>query len=113
MERQDEVVGAGMHLGGTERPDADILIAVIGQIDDQFAMDEHDGYLRVATSTVKYSEDAASPGSFRTEVGSRLSVLAPQPAAGGGNMLALIGEYVSRTFIQTKARPLYLMARGA
>ena len=24
-------------------------------------------------------------------------------------MLAMIGEYVSRTFIQTKARPLYIM----
>jgi hypothetical protein len=65
---------------------------VEGQIGDQFAMDEHDGYLRVATSTVKYSEDPARPGSFRAEVGSRLSVLAPQPAAGGGNTLALIGE---------------------
>lgn len=65
---------------------------VEGQIGDQFAMDEHDGHLRVATSTLKYSEDAARPGSFRVDVGSRLSVLAPQPAPGGGNTLALIGE---------------------
>jgi len=34
MERQNEMVSAGMHLAGTERPDADILIAVIGDVDD-------------------------------------------------------------------------------
>src|SRR3989449_6854573 len=56
-------------------------------------MDEHEGYLRVATSTVKLSDpDPATPGSFRLELGSRLSILAAQPASDGGSTLALIGE---------------------
>jgi len=65
---------------------------VEGHIPDQFAIDEQDGYLRIATSTVKYSSDPANPSWLRMEVGSRLSVLAPQPAEGGGSRLALIGE---------------------
>ena len=65
---------------------------VEGHVGDQFAMDEKDGYLRVATSTIGYSEDPNAPGSFHLDVSSRLSVLAPQPADGGGNTLALIGE---------------------
>jgi hypothetical protein len=68
---------------------------VEGHVDDQFAMDEKDGYLRVATTTLRSVEDPGWPGSFRFDPGSRLSVLAPQPAAGGGNTLALIGEIAS------------------
>ena len=65
---------------------------VAGHIPDQFAMDEHDGYLRVATNTVKYSADPANRGSLRLELGSRLSILAPQPGSNGGTQLALVGE---------------------
>jgi hypothetical protein len=68
---------------------------VEGFLGDQFAMDEKDGYLRVATSTNSYKEDAATPGQLRWELGSRLSILAPQPAEGGGSKLALIGEIPS------------------
>jgi len=64
---------------------------VEGSVGDQFAMDEHAGYLRVATSTSRYSVDPANPRSFRFEIGSRLSVLAPQPDPDGGNTLALVG----------------------
>lgn len=65
---------------------------VEGNVGDQFAMDEKDGYLRVATSTIGYSQDPAVPNSFHLDVSSRLSVLAPQSASSGGNTLALIGE---------------------
>jgi hypothetical protein len=66
---------------------------VEGRVDDQFAMDEHGGYLRVATSTTRYSMDpAANSRSFRFEPGSRLSVLAPQPDPAGGSNLSLVGE---------------------
>src|SRR5438132_12424042 len=65
---------------------------VDGHVADQFAMDEHEGYLRVATSTVKLTDDPAIAGSFRFELGSRLSILAPQPAPDGGSTLALVGE---------------------
>ena len=65
---------------------------VEGRVGDQFAMDEHDGYLRVATTTSRYSVDQTNPRSFRFELGSRLSVLAPQPDPGGGSNLALVGE---------------------
>ena len=77
----DPVTAAYLGSGGVE-----------GHVGDQFAMDEKDGYLRVATSTIGYSEDLNAPGSFHLEVSSRLSVLALQPAEGGGNTLALIGE---------------------
>ena len=77
----DPVTAAYLGSGGVE-----------GHVGDQFAMDEKDGYLRVATSTIGYSEDTNAPGSFHFEVSSRLSVLALQPADGGGNTLALIGE---------------------
>ncbi len=77
----DPVTAAYLGSGGVE-----------GHVGDQFAMDEKDGYLRVATSTIGYSEDLNAPGSFHLEVSSRLSVLALQPADGGGNTLALIGE---------------------
>ena len=66
---------------------------VEGHVPDQFAMDEQDGYLRVASNTVKYVGDPATPAWFRSELGSRLSILAPQPAPDGeGSTLALIGE---------------------
>ena len=65
---------------------------VEGHVADQFAMDEHEDHLRVATSTVKLIDDPAIAGSFRFELGSRLSILAPQPAADGGSTLALVGE---------------------
>ena len=66
---------------------------VEGHVPDQFAMDEQDGYLRVATNTVKYSADSATPTSLRLALGSRLSILGPQPAPDGeGTTLALIGE---------------------
>jgi beta propeller domain-containing protein len=65
---------------------------VEGHVPDQFAMDEHEGYLRVATNTVKYSTDPATPSWLRVAWGSRLSVLAPQPDTGGGTRLALVGE---------------------
>ena len=68
---------------------------VEGSVRDQFAMDEHDGYLRVATSTTRYSVDPANPRSFRLEAGSRLTVLAPRPDPGGGSNLALVGEVAS------------------
>ncbi len=77
----DPVTAAYLGSGGVE-----------GHVGDQFAMDEKDGYLRVATSTIGYSEDPNAPGSFHLDVSSRLSVLALQPADGGGNTLALIGE---------------------
>jgi hypothetical protein len=69
--------------------------AVEGSVGDQFAMDEHDGYLRVATSTSRYSVDPSHPQSFRFEPGSRLSVLAPQPDPHGGSNLALVGAIAS------------------
>ena len=64
---------------------------VEGHVADAFALDEKDGYLRVATSTVTYQEDAVDPGAFHWIAGSRLSVLAP--AAHG--TLALAGEIPS------------------
>jgi hypothetical protein len=70
---------------------------VEGHVGDQFALDEKDGYLRVATTTVSYSGDPAVPGSFRRTMGSRLSVLAPVPTGAGptGTPLALVGEIPS------------------
>ena len=65
---------------------------VQGHVPDQFAIDEEGGYLRVATSTVKYVPDAANPTWLRPSVGSRLSILAPQPADAGGSELVLVGE---------------------
>jgi hypothetical protein len=65
---------------------------VEGHVGDQFAMDEKDGYLRIATSTIGYSQDPAVPNAFHLDVSSRLSVLAPQPIEGGGSTLVLIGE---------------------
>jgi len=49
---------------------------VEGHVGDQFAMDEQDGYLRVATSTSQPSTDPSAV--HGVVVGSRLSVLAPQ-----------------------------------
>jgi beta propeller domain-containing protein len=46
---------------------------VEGAVGDQFSMDEKDGYLRIATSTSDWTEDAQ--GQFHASVGSRLSVL--------------------------------------
>jgi len=68
---------------------------VEGVVGDQFSMDEKDGYLRVATSTSKYVEDATPQPRFRFEVGSRLSVLAPQQDTEGNTTLELIGEVPS------------------
>lgn len=72
---------------------------VEGHVGDQFALDEKDGYLRIATTTVTWSEDPSNPNWLRTKLSNRLSVLAPQPvvaaageAAGTGNRLAIIGE---------------------
>jgi hypothetical protein len=67
---------------------------VEGHAGNQFAIDEKDGYLRIATSTVRsvQAPSPATPGGFQFEVGSRLSVLAPQPIAEGGTTLALVGE---------------------
>ena len=67
---------------------------VAGHAADQFAMDEKDGYLRIATSTVDYVESPppAAPGALNLDVSSRLSVLAPQPTPAGGTTLALVGE---------------------
>jgi len=68
---------------------------VEGAVGDQFSMDEQDGYLRVATSTTKYVADPARPSQLRFEIGSRLSVLAPQPDSEGNTKLALVGEVPS------------------
>jgi hypothetical protein len=65
---------------------------VDGHLRDQFSLDEHDGYLRVASSTATYSQDAGSVDGYL--VGSRLSVLAPQKA-GAGQALTLVGEIPS------------------
>jgi Beta propeller domain len=67
---------------------------VAGHAADQFAMDEKDGYLRIATSTVDYVEGPppAAPGALNLDVSSRLSVLALQPTPAGGTTLALVGE---------------------
>ncbi len=69
---------------------------VEGNVGDQFALDEKDGYLRVATTTVSYAQDATNQGWFRQTLSNRLSVLGPRPAAGAGarpgTELALIGE---------------------
>jgi hypothetical protein len=66
---------------------------VEGHVPDQFAIDEQDGYLRIATNKTTLIPDPANPGSFRFEAGSRLSILAPQPAPDGdGSTLALVGE---------------------
>ena len=64
---------------------------VEGHAADSFALDEKDGYLRIATSTVTYQEDALDPHASHWIAGSRLSVLAP--ATGGA--LTLVGEIPS------------------
>ena len=64
---------------------------VEGHARDSFALDEKDGYLRIATSTVTIQGDAVDPHAFHWIAGSRLSVLAP--AAGGA--LTLVGEIPS------------------
>jgi beta propeller domain-containing protein len=66
-----------------------------GSVDDQFAMDDKDGYLRIATSTFTWMEDPVVAHSFRAEIGSRLTVLAPRPLEGGGSTLAVVGEIPS------------------
>ncbi len=48
---------------------------VEGHPGDSFAFDEKDGYLRVATSTLAWTEDPAGSGSFHAVAGSRLAVL--------------------------------------
>ena len=58
---------------------------VDGIVDDQFAMDEKDGYLRIATSTETWIED--SPHMFHTQVSSQLNVLGPK----GDATLAVVG----------------------
>ena len=63
---------------------------VEGIIGDQFAMDEKDGYLRIATSTATESFDAKT-GQFHVSASSRLSVLAP----GAAGALSLVGEIPS------------------
>ena len=63
---------------------------VEGNVGDQFAMDEKDGYLRIATSTATEYMDPAT-GQFQVTASSRLSVLAPQD----GGALALVGEIPS------------------
>src|SRR5438552_4654225 len=63
---------------------------VEGWVGDQFAMDDRGGYLRIATSTLRLAADPVNPGRFRTEAGSRLSILAPQPSGTGGQSLALV-----------------------
>ena len=58
---------------------------VEGHVGDQFAMDEHEGYLRVATSTQTRSSD---PNAVHgVDVSSRLTVLAPKDGE-----LAKVGE---------------------
>ena len=59
---------------------------VEGLVGDQFAMDEQDGFLRVATTTERFEEDA--PHSFHGIFSTRLSVLAPD----GAGKLSLAGE---------------------
>jgi hypothetical protein len=59
---------------------------VEGIVDNQFALDEKDGYLRIATSTSDWTQDAQ--GAFHVALSSRLSVLAPQ----ADGALKLIGE---------------------
>ncbi|HEY6907938.1 MAG TPA: beta-propeller domain-containing protein [Myxococcales bacterium] len=61
---------------------------VEGHVGDQFAMDEHQGALRVATTTARYEEDANNPHWLRTVSSTRLSVLAPD----GKGSLSLVGE---------------------
>jgi uncharacterized secreted protein with C-terminal beta-propeller domain len=63
---------------------------VEGIIGDQFAMDEKDGYLRIATSTATETYDAKNK-QWHVSASSRLSVLAP--SADGS--LALVGEIPS------------------
>lgn len=58
---------------------------VEGHLGDQFALDEKDGYLRVATTTATYSNDPSAIHGIM--LSNRLSVLAPQ-----GNELKLVGE---------------------
>jgi hypothetical protein len=61
---------------------------VEGHVGDQFAMDEHGGYLRVATTTTRYEEDPGTPHWFHGIFSTRLSVLAPD----GKGKLALVGQ---------------------
>lgn len=61
---------------------------VEGHVGDQFAMDEQGGYLRVATTTTRYEEDANTPHWFHGIFSTRLSVLAPD----GNGSLMLAGE---------------------
>ena len=68
---------------------------VEGVVNDQFALDEHRGYLRVATSTTRYSGDPADPRSFHLELGSRLTVLGAAPGGDGGTSLTPVGEISS------------------
>jgi len=69
---------------------------VEGTVGDQFAMDEKDGYLRVATTSVTYSEDPTNQGWIHATPSTRLTVLAPRPVLSGGTVtgseLALVGE---------------------
>ncbi|MCA1829521.1 MAG: beta-propeller domain-containing protein, partial [Myxococcales bacterium] len=63
---------------------------VEGNIGDQFAMDEKDGYLRIATSTATETYDAKTQ-QFHVSASSRLSVLAPDDTGA----LSLVGEIPS------------------
>lgn len=72
-----------LHKFDISRPERAAYVAsggVPGWIVDQFSMDEHRGFLRVATSVATLVDDPARPVG-RTEVSSRVSVLAE--AAGG------------------------------
>jgi hypothetical protein len=62
---------------------------VEGHIGDQFAMDEQDGSLRVATTTVTYQADPKTPNSFVFDTSNQLTVLS-QPTAGSG--LTVVGQ---------------------
>ncbi len=71
---------------------------VPGTIQNQFAMDEQDGYLRVASSTAVYSQDPGAVDGYI--VGSRLSVLALQSVVTDGGVasrtrLEQVGEIAS------------------
>jgi hypothetical protein len=75
---------------------------VEGIVGDQFAIDEKDGYLRIATSTFEWTNDPQMTGSacpssgcgFRLIPGSRLTVLAPQ-ADGELKLLSEISPLVA------------------
>lgn len=63
-----------------------------GHPGDSFAMDEKDGFLRIATSTLSFEENPAQPRSFRTVAGSRLTILKADTLQRVGEIPSLVDE---------------------